>query len=259
MSVETRAQSNRRPSPSPRRVLISVLSTLFVIVGLLIATAFVLTPAGQTFVAGLKQLFAADSIQLWWYVTRAAGIVAFLLLWFSTVLGLSVTSKSLERLLDRMFTYDFHEFISLLSLGFVLLHVAVLMLDRYLPYNLGQVLVPFLSPYRPVWVGIGVIAFYLILLVTVTFYLRQKIGQKAFRAIHVLSLVGYLGVTLHGLYAGTDAVLPAMKLLYEGTGLVVLFLTVYWLVMAAFRKAELQRSTQAAKPTHRSRYGVRSR
>jgi hypothetical protein len=100
----------------------------------------------------------------------------------------------------------------LLSIVFILLHVGVLAVDRYLPYSAWQILVPFLSPYRPFWVGIGVLAFYITLLVTVTFYLRNRIGMRLFRLIHVLSLVGYLGVTLHGLYAGTDrptaAILP---------------------------------------------------
>jgi predicted ferric reductase len=259
MSVENRPQIQAKPAPSLAKTLVSiVLSTLIVVGGLVIVTAIVLTPVGQTLAGSLNRLFAADSVQLWWYVTRAAGIVAFLLLWFSTVLGLGVSSKQLEMLLDRMFTYDFHEFISLLSIGFVLLHVIVLMLDRYLPYNLLQVLVPFLSPYRPLWVGLGVIAFYIILLVTVTFYIRSKIGQKSFRVIHTLSLLSYLGVTLHGLYAGTDAVLPAMKLLYEGTGLVVIFMMVYWLIMLAFKKAEARRKAPVANPPYRRHARSRS-
>ena len=264
MSAEIQPRDDRSRPVSPVRILVSVLSTLLFIAILLFATAFVLTPAGQTVLEGLKSLFAADSIQLWWYVTRAAGILAFLLLWFSTVLGLAVKSKFLDRMLDRMFTYDFHEFISLLSIGFLLLHVIVLMLDRYLPYSLGQVLIPFLSPYRPLWVGIGVISAYIIFLVTVTFYLRKKIGQKAYRLIHVVSLLGYLGATLHGIYAGTDAVLPAMKMLYDFTGLVVLFFTVYWLALAIFRKVEapaVQPLAKAALPktstSSRHRYGVR--
>jgi len=259
MSVENRTQIQAKPAPSLARTLISIfLSTLVLVGGAVIVAAIVLTPVGQTLAGSLNQLFAADSVQLWWYVTRAAGIVAFLLLWFSSALGLSVSSKQLEKMLDRMFTYDFHEFISLLSIGFMLLHVIVLMLDRYLPYNLLQILIPFLSPYRPLWVGIGVISFYLITLVTVTFYIRNKIGQKAFRAIHVLSLLSYVGVTLHGLYAGTDAALPAMKLLYEGTGLVVIFMTVYWLVMLAFKKAEARRKAPVANPPYRRHAGLHS-
>ena len=171
-------------------------------------------------------------------MTRASGIIAYLLLWVSTMLGLAVTSKYLDGMLERLFTYDFHEFISLLSVAFTLVHVLVLTLDRYLPYSVIQILVPFVSPYRPFWVGVGVIAFYVILLVTITFYLRNRIGRRTFRIIHYVSLLGYIGVTLHGYYAGTDTALPSMQILYKVTGLVVLFLTVYWLVLLGMRRTE---------------------
>ena len=238
--------------------ILSVVTTLLVIGVLFLVVILAMSPAGQTLVQGMNSLFAGSSIQLWWYVTRAAGIVAYLLLWFSMILGLAVTSKYLDGLLDRMFTYDFHQFISLLSLVFVGLHIVVLSLDRYLPYSALQILVPFLSPYRPAWVGIGVLSFYIILLVTATFYLRKRIGMQAFRVIHILSLVGYLGATLHGIYAGTDSVLPAMKLVYAGTGLTVLFLTVFWLVLAALRKRPAPRAAPAHASRPKSQAGMRS-
>jgi predicted ferric reductase len=144
-------------------------------------------------------------------------------------------------LLERTFTYDFHEWLSWLGIAFIAVHVVVLMADKYLPYSLWQVLIPFLSPYRPLWVGIGVISLYLTLLVTVTFYLRQRIGMGSFRKVHYLSLPAYLGATLHGLYAGTDSALPIAGLLYKGTGLITLFLAVYWIVMLRMRKTEEKR------------------
>jgi predicted ferric reductase len=219
-----------------------LLSITLVLGAGLVATLVLLpqTTVGQSALGGLSQLFAADSTQIWWYVTRSAGIVAYLLLWFSTVWGLVVPTKLLNPIIGPTFTVDFHEFISLLAIGFALLHVFVLTIDRFLPYSIWQVLIPFLSPYRPFWVGMGVIAFYITLLVTITFYLRGKIGMKAFRSLHVLSLLGYLGVTLHGLYAGTDAPLFAMQLLYKGTALVVIFLTVYWLWMKYVQYLESQ-------------------
>jgi predicted ferric reductase len=221
----------------------------FVILGfLLIAGLMLVTPLGTTIMDKINWLFAADSVQLWWYVTRAAGIIAYLLLWFSMVWGLGVSSKIFDKLLERLFTYDFHEFISLLAMGFMLLHIIVLALDRYLPYSTAQILIPFLSPYRPLWVGIGVLGFYISVLVTVTFYLRGRIGSGTFRAIHTLSLLGYLGVTLHGLFAGTDAALPAMKLVYAGTSLVVIFLTIYWLFMLTQHKLETIMKESAPKP-----------
>ena len=211
---------------------------------LLLGLATILTPLGSWISSSLSWLFATDSQQLWWYVTRSAGIIAYLLLWLSMVWGLAVPSRIISPVLEQGYTFDFHQFISLLSIGFVLLHILVLAFDRYLPYSTIQILIPFLSPYRPFWVGIGVISFYIILLVTITFYIRSRIGMNLFKSIHVFSLLGYLGVTLHGLYSGTDAALLSMQLVYRGTFLVVIFLTVYWLVMkyqssrAAKQKAE---------------------
>ena len=221
----------------------ALLLSITLVLGAGLAATLLLLPhtgAGQSALAGLNQLFAADSTQIWWYVTRSSGIIAYLLLWFSTVWGLVVPSRLLNPVLEQTFTVDFHEFISLLSIGFTLVHVFVLTIDRYLPYTPLQILVPFLSPYRPFWVGVGVIAFYITLLVTVTFYIRSKIGVKTFRSIHVLSLLGYLGVTLHGVYAGTDSPLVSMQLLYYGTALVVVFLTVYWLVLKYMQKQEVR-------------------
>jgi len=252
MSLERQNKIDQPDPPTSWRAIISVFATLVVLILILFGALFSLTPSGQATGSWLNWFFALDSVQLWWYVTRASGIVAYLLLWFSMVLGLAVTSKTLNRMLDRMFTYDFHQFISLLSIAFIVLHVAVLMLDRYMPYSIWQILVPFISPYRPFWVGVGVIGFYLTLLVTVTFYVRKWIGMRAFRLIHVLSLVGYLGATLHGIYSGTDSPLTAMQLLYKGTGLVVIFLTVFWLVILALRKLEAHRQALAiARLNHR--------
>ena len=198
------------------------------------------SPLGQGLGGSLSWLFSTNSVQTMWYITRSAGIIAYLLLWFSMVWGLALPSKIFDRILPRAFSYDFHQFISLLAIGFTLLHVVVLLFDQYLPYNLAQILVPFLSPYRPVWVGLGVIGFYLSLLVTVTFYLRSRIGMKAFQSIHLLSLLGYLGATLHGLFAGTDSSLVTTQWMYFGTFLVLVFLTAYWLV--------IRRSEKALKP-----------
>ncbi len=197
----------------------------------------------------LTRLFAADSVQSMWYITRAAGFTSYLLIWLSMVWGLAVSSKVLDAVLHRSFTYDFHQFLSLLAIGFILLHMLVLLFDGYLPYTLSQILVPFLSPYRPLWVGVGVIGFYLILLVTVTFYIRGRIGMKAFRVIHVFSLLAYLGVTLHGFLSGTNSSLPAVMGMYAGSFLVVVFLTAYWLLTLGAKRRLKSAPAAAAAST----------
>jgi len=209
-------------------------------------------PVSQGLSNQLNWLFAANSTQSMWYITRSAGWIAYFLLWFSTVWGLALPSKIISRYLSPTFAFDFHEFISLFSIGFVSLHVGVLLLDRYLPYSLAQILVPFLSPYRPFWVGIGVLCFYLILLVTITFYLRSRIGMQKFRAIHLLSLLAYLGTVLHAFLAGTDSSLGVAQVLYFSTFLVVVFLTSYWVINASQTRQRQGRTISARAPiSHR--------
>jgi predicted ferric reductase len=184
------------------------------------------------------QLFAASSVQALWYVTRAAGLLSYLLVWLSTVWGLAVSNKIFDPVLHRAFTYDFHQFISLLAIGFIMLHIVVLLADQYLPFSVAQILVPFAAPYRPLWVGIGTIGFYLVLLVSVTFYLRKHIGQKTFRTIHLLSYLAFVAAALHGLLSGTDSPLISVRVMYFSTVLAVVFLTVYRIVMSAQAKRQ---------------------
>jgi predicted ferric reductase len=203
---------------------------------------YVASPMGVSLRTTLAQLFAFDSENVVWYIVRSSGFIAYLLLWLSTAWGLAIPSKIADRFLHGSYTFEFHQFISLLSLGFLGLHMLVLLVDLYLPYNVFQILVPFLSPYRPLWVGVGVIAFYLTALVTVTYYLRARIGMKAFRYIHYTSLIGYVGATAHSFFSGTDSALPMAQFMYAGTFLVVVFLTVYWLFLVWMGKQPTKQS-----------------
>lgn len=225
----------RRTYSSPLAPLVKPLASIatvsIVFAGMLAAVVLGSTVGGGAVSRQLSSLLGLNSVQIWWYVTRASGLTGYFLIWLSMVWGFAIPSRIFQPILEGLFTYDFHEHLSLLGLGFVLLHVFVLMFDKYLPFNLIQILIPFTDTYRPLWVGIGIISFYLLLLVTLTFYLRSQIGARAFRSIHLFSLVAYLGATLHGLFAGTDSALPVTQFLYAGTFLVVIFFTVYWLAM----------------------------
>jgi predicted ferric reductase len=211
-------------------VVAATITVFLLIFGVLGFVASRFYPVGQLVSNALSFLFATNSTHTTWYITRAASWVAYMLLWFSVVWGLVIPTKFLEKLLSPTFVVDFHEYLSLLAIGFVILHVSVLMVDQYLPFTLAQVLFPFISPYRPFWVGLGVIGAYLSALVTITFYLRKRIGQKRFKQIHIWSMAGYLGVVLHAFFSGSDSSLLAAQLIYFATFMVVVFLTSYWLI-----------------------------
>lgn len=212
---------------------------VLILIAIFLGQSFGTASFGQS----LGSLFELNSTQIWWYITRASGLTGYFLLWLSMVWGFAIPTGFIKPVLENIFSYDFHEHLSLLGLGFVLIHIVVLLFDHYLPFSIVQLLVPFITTYRPLWVGMGIISFYILLLVTLTFYLRQRIGAKAFRSIHILSLISYLGTTLHGLFAGTDSALPITMVLYVGTFLVVVFLTVYWLILRLTGKQEHEHIT----------------
>lgn len=212
---------------------------IFNVVGVLVTGVFVLAVALLALQAGtIQDFFALDSVHIWWYVTRAAGLMGYLLFWLSTIWGFAVGSKIFDSFLERVFTFDFHEHLSLLSIGFLILHVLVLLIEKVEPLSLAEILVPFISAYRPFWTGIGIISFYLTILVTVTFYIRKWISMKTFRTIHYLSVAAYFGSLLHSVYAGTDTALTWVQWMYGGTTLITVFFMVYWLALLWLRKSD---------------------
>ncbi len=160
-----------------------------------------------------------------WYVSRAAGLTAYLLLFFNVCLGLGISTSLFDTLLSRWRVLDLHEFTGLLALGFVVLHMFVLLGDHYTGFTLVQVLMPFTSSYRPLWTTVGVFAFYLSVVVIVSFYGRQRIGHRVWRVLHYVSYAVYLLAFAHSVLAGTDTREPWAALLYWVTGAIVVVLT----------------------------------
>ena len=97
-----------------------------------------------------------------------------------------------------------HSFLSWLGLGMAALHGIILIGDGYINIDLPRVFTPFLSEYKPIPVGLGIISFYLMLLLTLSFYARSHLGQRTFRLLHFGSFAVFLMVTAHGILAGTD-------------------------------------------------------
>lgn len=227
---------------TPENTLLTKLEKSIIVTGLLVililamAIGYYALQMATGF--SVSNLLSLDSTHSWWYISRAAGLMGYILFWLSTVWGFAISSKIFDSFLERTFTYDFHEHLSLLSIGFVLLHVIVLLWESYEPLSLTEVLIPFITAYRPFWVGIGIIAAYLTILVTVTFYIRSWISMQAFRKIHYLSIAAYVGALFHSIYSGTDSTITWVQLLYLGTSLFTVFFFTQWMFTLYFRKKE---------------------
>ena len=166
----------------------------------------------------------------YWYMARAGGIIAYLLIWLSVVWGLLLSTKITTGLIPAPLAYGIHEFMSIMAVSFAVIHSVVLLGDQYINFNIFHLIFPFTAPYEPVWTGLGTVGFYLILVMTASFYVRKQIGQKVWRTLHYLTFLAFGLVLTHGLLAGTDTPLSIIKLMYLGTGAGVLFLTYYRLL-----------------------------
>ena len=159
-----------------------------------------------------------------WYTTRAAAVTAYLLLSATTILGLSISTRWLDRLISRAAAFALHEWLSWLALACVGLHVGALLVDQFQPFSLSEVLVPFASDYRAVATGLGVLGLYLLSTITISFYLRSHIGQRAWRTLHYGSFALYVLATAHGIFSGASQDLPWMRWAYVFSAAAVGFL-----------------------------------
>ncbi len=167
-----------------------------------------------------------------WYFTRAAGTVAYLLMAGSTIWGLLLSSKLIKESVPAALALVMHNLLSWLAIVLAGLHAIALLFDNYYTYSLADLTIPFIGPYRPVWVGLGIIGLYIMLATSLSFNFRKQIGQKRWRQLHYLTFIAFVVVTVHGILAGTDSGNGGLRLVYWGSGLLVLFLTNYRLVTA---------------------------
>ncbi len=167
-----------------------------------------------------------------WYTTRITALLSYLALSASTIYGLLLSTKLLDRVTHRPISFTLHQDLAGVGVALALVHAAVLMIDRSVPYSPLEVVVPFAGPYRPLWVGIGQIAMGLSLVVLLSFYVRKRIGTRAWRTVHYLSFAAFVGATIHGLMAGSDTSAGWVYAGYLAATVVVVFLTTYRVVLA---------------------------
>src|ERR1035437_7695641 len=149
-----------------------------------------------------------------WYLTRATGLVALIVLSATVVLGIvSSVGWTTERW-PRFLSQSVHRNLSLFCLALVFVHVVTTVGDGYVPINLADAVIPFRSPYRPIWVGLGACAFDLLLAVAVTSGLRRHIGFRTWRWVHWLAYLCWPIALFHGLGAGSDTRLPGGQFVY---------------------------------------------
>ncbi len=143
--------------------------------------------------------------QALWALGRGTGITALAFITISLVLGIATRSARPLLLLPRFAVASVHRFAALAGTLLVVSHMALLFLDPYAQLRLVDFIVPFLGAYRPLWLGLGTLAFDVLAVVIVTSLLRHRLGTRAFRTAHWASYVLWPAAMAHALGNGTDA------------------------------------------------------
>lgn len=160
--------------------------------------------------------------QVWWYATRSAGVVAWILLTISMLWGLALSTKVFGKRPRPNWLLDLHRFVGGLGVVFTAVHVVAILLDSLVDFSVINVLVPFTATWNPGAVAWGIVAFYGLVAIEVTSLLRSRVSKQLWRATHYLSFPLFALATIHVLTAGTDRhTFPLRALLATGVVAVV--------------------------------------
>ncbi len=173
--------------------------------------------------------------QIWWFVARSGGIVAWALVTMSVCWGLMLSTRAAAKAAQPKQLLELHRFLGGLSVTFTGVHLVGLVADSYVHFGWLEILVPWTSGWRPTAVAWGVVAFYVLIAVELTSLFMKRIPKPVWRHVHRMSLALYVFATVHGLQAGTDIENQWYQMLMLASINVVAFLTV--LMILARRKA----------------------
>jgi sulfoxide reductase heme-binding subunit YedZ len=155
-------------------------------------------------VTGVLGATAGIGPSLYWYLTRASGAVALILLTVSIVVGIAAIGRLQARGVPRFLIDGIHRTASLLAIVFLVVHIVTAVLDGFAPISLVDGVIPFVGAYRPVWLGLGAVAFDLLLAVAITSLIRGRLGYRAWRGIHWLAYAAWPVAVVHGFGTGSD-------------------------------------------------------
>jgi predicted ferric reductase len=188
--------------------------------------------------SGLVTAMEANPGSVPWLFERLFAFMAYIALTLSVVYGLLLSTKILDAIAHRPVNFSLHQDLAAFGLGLAGIHGVLLGLDTSVPFSMAQILVPGLAPHAPLAVAAGQVALYLMAVVTGSFYLRRRIGQRAWRTLHYVTFLAFAGATFHGIAAGSDSGSMWVQWLYLGSMATVAFLLTYRIGISMVERAE---------------------
>lgn len=211
------------------------------------AVGIVLGATGPSAFQALATAWESNRASLPWVVERLFAFLAYGAVAGSVIYGLLLSTKLLDAIAHRPITFTLHQDLASIGVGFAAVHGMLLALDKSVPFTLAQILVPGLAPHAPIGVAAGQVSLYLMAIVLASFYLRRRIGQRAWRLLHYTTFLAFVGSTAHGLMAGSDSGSPWAWWLYVVATVAVVFLFTYRIVLSRTTRSARGRVPVAAQ------------
>jgi methionine sulfoxide reductase heme-binding subunit len=161
---------------------------------------------------------------VWWLASRAAGVVALMLVTLSVGIGLALAGKVVRKRGAGPRLTAIHEYTALAGLIAIAVHGVTLLGDPWLHPGVGGITVPFAMSYRSFFTGLGIVGGWLAAFLGLTFYVRRWIGPGLWRRMHRATVVVYLLGVVHTLGAGTDGGSAWLRLYMVVTGVPIAML-----------------------------------
>ncbi len=173
---------------------------------------------------------SGSTSNLLWYVGRGSGITAYLLLTFSVVLGIALSRRWYSVHWPRMVVDELHRWLTTTFYVFVAIHVITMLLDPFTHFRVIDVLVPFASTYRPIWLSLGIIGTELSIAAGASVWVRKWIGYRTWHVLHLMAYPIFFMSLLHAIGTGSDTKTTWATALYAGSFVLVAGATLWRLI-----------------------------
>lgn len=183
--------------------------------------------------------------QFWWFLTRASGLVAWIMLTLSVIWGIVLSTKAFPDHRHPLWLLAVHRWLAGLTIWFLAIHLAALVADNYVHFGLADITVPYATNWKPGAVALGVLGAWLLVAIELTSFAMHKLPRKFWRVVHLSSYIAFWLTSMHAAFAGTDA----GRRVYQVTAAASI-LAVVWALM--YRVANRRAARRAARAVRQS-------
>jgi sulfoxide reductase heme-binding subunit YedZ len=162
--------------------------------------------------------------QFFWVLSRVSGLSSYAALAIALVTGIGLRTAVFDWLGSNRLVRSVHEYTTVLWIPLAVLHIVSLLLDSTARIGLLDVFVPFHSSYGTLGIGLGALSLDVLLVVTVTAYLKRRMPKEWWLWVHRLAYAAFALIFLHAVLSGTDFSDPVVSAITWGSAAALLTL-----------------------------------